>query len=178
MSKRRRHPGSQRFRGSMAGLYAPLPTLRRRPRGRPRTARGRCGSLLLHRSGPFTTYSLPVPRRTHSRSSYQRIPDGYSRLFRNAHHPGHCAGAACGGLNPDPAIRVRGADPHLLCGKAASSRFPTSEPPLRAVVAHNRRRNRRREREKPRHVRLCANASENGSCRCWRAAGSPLPERR
>ena len=35
----------------MAGLYAPLPTLRRRPRGRLRTARGRCGSLLLHRSG-------------------------------------------------------------------------------------------------------------------------------
>ena len=39
------------FRGSMAGLCAPLPTLRRRPRGRPRTARGRCGSLLLHRVG-------------------------------------------------------------------------------------------------------------------------------
>src|SRR5215470_9511378 len=34
----------------MAGLYAPLPTLRRRPRGRLRTARGRCGLLLLHRS--------------------------------------------------------------------------------------------------------------------------------
>lgn len=39
----------------MAGLYAPLPTLRPRPRGRRRTARGRCGSLLLHRSG------LPPP---------------------------------------------------------------------------------------------------------------------
>src|SRR5271168_1249049 len=51
MSERRRHPGSQRFRGSMAGLYAPLPTLRRRPRGRPRTDRGRRGLLLLHRSG-------------------------------------------------------------------------------------------------------------------------------
>ena len=37
------------FRGSMAGLCAPLPTLRRYPRGRRRTARGRCGSLLLHR---------------------------------------------------------------------------------------------------------------------------------
>src|SRR6516164_5479264 len=35
----------------MAGLYAPLPTLRRRPRGRLRTDQGRRGSLLLHRSG-------------------------------------------------------------------------------------------------------------------------------
>src|SRR5258708_40188284 len=39
------------FRGSMAGLCAPLPTLRRHPHGCPRTAWGRCGSLLLHRSG-------------------------------------------------------------------------------------------------------------------------------
>jgi hypothetical protein len=29
----------------------------------------------------------------------------------------------CGGLNPDPAIRVRGAYPHLLCSKAAQSWF-------------------------------------------------------
>src|SRR6202048_3325703 len=35
----------------MAGVYAPLPTLRRRPRGRLRTDRGRRGLLLLHRSG-------------------------------------------------------------------------------------------------------------------------------
>ena len=41
--------------------------------------------------------------------------------FRNAHHPDHCVRAACGGLNPDPAIRVRGAHPHLLCSKAAQS---------------------------------------------------------
>ena len=75
MSERRRHPGSQRFRGSMAGLYAPLPTLRRRPRGRLRTARGRCGSLLLHRSGlaPQTPCRSPgaltrVAARTLARS--------------------------------------------------------------------------------------------------------------
>ena len=35
----------------MAGLCIPLPTLRRHPRGCQRTAWGRCGSLLLHRSG-------------------------------------------------------------------------------------------------------------------------------
>ena len=47
----RRHPGQLSYRGSMAGLHVPLPTLRRHPRECPRTARGRCGSLLLHRSG-------------------------------------------------------------------------------------------------------------------------------
>src|ERR1700751_3252833 len=36
-------------RGSMAGLCAPLSTLRRNPRGQLRMTRGRCGSLLLHR---------------------------------------------------------------------------------------------------------------------------------
>jgi len=39
------------FRGSMAGLCAPLSTLRRGPRGQLRMTRGRCGSLLLHRKG-------------------------------------------------------------------------------------------------------------------------------
>src|SRR6266508_1571191 len=58
-SKRRRHPGIG-FRGSMAGLCPPLPTLRRRPRGRQRTARGRCRSLLLHRSG----LAPPTPCRS------------------------------------------------------------------------------------------------------------------
>jgi len=48
------HVGTQidsSFRSSMAGLCAPLPTLRRHPHERRRTARGRCGSLLLHRGG-------------------------------------------------------------------------------------------------------------------------------
>src|SRR5215467_4841435 len=45
----------------MAGLHAPLPTLRSRPRGRPRTDRGRCGLLLLHRTGlsPHTPCRSP-----------------------------------------------------------------------------------------------------------------------
>src|SRR6266850_1799009 len=45
----------------MAGLYAPLPTLRRRPRGRLRTDRRRRGLLLLHRSGlsPHTPCQSP-----------------------------------------------------------------------------------------------------------------------
>src|SRR5271166_2996191 len=59
-SERRRHPEAQRFRGSMAGLHVPLPTLRRRPRRRLRTAQGRCGSLPLHRGG----LSPPTPCRS------------------------------------------------------------------------------------------------------------------
>jgi hypothetical protein len=58
-SKQRRHPGIG-FRGSMAGLCPPLPTLRRRPYGRQRMARGRCGSLLLHRNG----LAPPTPCRS------------------------------------------------------------------------------------------------------------------
>ena len=49
--------GVTNFRGSMAGLHDPLPTLRRYPHGDRRTARGRCGSLFLHRSG----LSPPTP---------------------------------------------------------------------------------------------------------------------
>ena len=66
-------------------------------------------------------YAFDTSSTVQSHSSYQRTADGFPRLFRNAHHPGHCAGAACGGLDPDPAIRARGAGPHLLCSKAASS---------------------------------------------------------
>src|SRR5262249_37235755 len=55
-----RHPESVFYRGLMAGLHVPLPTLRRHPRGCLRTAWGRCGSLLLHRSG----LAPPTPCRS------------------------------------------------------------------------------------------------------------------
>src|SRR6516165_1039076 len=51
----------------MAGLYAPLPTLRSRPRGRLRTDRGRRGLLLLHRSG-LCRVEVPVARHLPHRS--------------------------------------------------------------------------------------------------------------
>ena len=58
-------PSTMTFRGSMAGLHVPLPTLRLHPRGCRRTARGRCGSLFLTSRWTFTTYSSPVlSRRT------------------------------------------------------------------------------------------------------------------
>jgi hypothetical protein len=50
-AERRRRPGNEYFRGSMAGPCAPLSTLRCCPRGQLRMTRGRCGSLLLHRDG-------------------------------------------------------------------------------------------------------------------------------
>ena len=57
-------PRMNTFRGSMAGLCAPLPTLRRRPHGRRRMARGHRGWLGLRRNGlaPATIYRSP--RRT------------------------------------------------------------------------------------------------------------------
>src|SRR3954470_7369137 len=67
-------------------------------------------------------YAFDTSATVHSRSSDQRTPDGIAPAFcRNAHHPGHWTESACGGLDPDPAIRARGADPHLLCSKAARS---------------------------------------------------------
>lgn len=45
----------------MAGLCTPRPTLRRRPYGRLRTARARCGSLLLHREGLALSTSCRSP---------------------------------------------------------------------------------------------------------------------
>ena len=60
LHRQRRHPGFVFYRGSMAGLPVPLPTLRRRPHGRLRTAWGRCGLLLLHRRG----LAPPTPCRS------------------------------------------------------------------------------------------------------------------
>src|SRR6266545_1357334 len=80
-SKRRRHPGIG-FRGSMAGLCPPLPTLRRRPRGRQRTARGRCRSLLLHRSGlaPPTPCRSPGALRVSHAQPRSLVSVGYVQL--------------------------------------------------------------------------------------------------
>src|SRR5260370_27076732 len=48
----------------MAGLCAPLSTLRRCPRGHLRMTRGRCGSLLLHRDGLAPSTPCRSSRRT------------------------------------------------------------------------------------------------------------------
>src|SRR6266852_3978755 len=55
----------------MAGLCAPLSTLRRYPHGHQRMTRGRCGSLLLHRDGlaPSTPCRSPGALRTSPREA-------------------------------------------------------------------------------------------------------------
>jgi hypothetical protein len=69
-------PGNYRFRGSMAGLCPPLPTLRRRPCERQRSARGRCGSLRLHRVGlsPTTPCRSPGALRIRYAQPCSRSP--------------------------------------------------------------------------------------------------------
>src|SRR5262249_51547983 len=68
---------------------------------------------------------VPTLSTRHQRFTCVRLASahltGSPRLFRNAHPLGHWTKAACGGLDPDPAIRARGTCPHLLCSKAASS---------------------------------------------------------
>src|SRR5215469_1887297 len=57
------------FRGSMAGLCAPLSTLRRNPRGQLRMTRGRCGSLLLHRKRLALSTPCRSPGASHNESA-------------------------------------------------------------------------------------------------------------
>ena len=73
--------------------------------------------LVPSRSAFSVVTSLEVPLDASSavyfRSPSRLTPDALSeRLFRNVHHPGRGAGAACGSLEPPPARRSRGAYPH------------------------------------------------------------------
>src|SRR5262245_1277300 len=68
-------PRIRLFRGSMAGLCAPLSTLRRDPRGPLRMTRGRCGSLLLHRKGLAPSTPCRSPGASHNESAYAPTSD-------------------------------------------------------------------------------------------------------
>src|SRR3982074_2393564 len=59
----------------MAGLHTPLSTLHVRPHDRPRMTRGRCGSLLLHRSG----LAPPTPCRSPGAPRFGRSKTGVHR---------------------------------------------------------------------------------------------------
>jgi hypothetical protein len=67
---------NRNFRGSMAGLRAPLSTLRRGPHGQPRMTRGRCGSLLLHRKGLAPSTPCRSPGASHMFSGVPPIAAG------------------------------------------------------------------------------------------------------
>ena len=85
LSRPRRHPGAD-FRGSMAGLCDPpglrrgrlCSTLRHALAGRRRMTRGRCGSLLLHRSGlsPLTPCRSPGAYRDSRCAAPQQVAVG------------------------------------------------------------------------------------------------------
>src|SRR5271170_3431571 len=120
----------------MAGLYAPLPTLRPRPRGRVRTARGRCGSLFLHRSG----LAPPTPCRSPGALTFVRLTTTYLlevvlELCLQRSRPRLLTAAAWSGLGPVPEGRSRGAYPHLLhslCSRSISS----WRTPFRVLLQH------------------------------------------
>jgi len=61
-----RHPESVFYRGSMAGLHVPLPTLRRHPRGSLRTAWGRCGCRVERCRLPSTSPTDPTVQLSRS----------------------------------------------------------------------------------------------------------------
>src|SRR5215831_1322245 len=68
-------PGIGLFRGSMAGLCAPLSTLRRDPRGQLRKTRGRCGSLILHRKRLALSTPCRSPSASQIQSAMPHCPD-------------------------------------------------------------------------------------------------------
>jgi hypothetical protein len=121
-----------RLRGSTAGLCTPLPNLRRRPCRRPRTARGRCGSLLLHRVGLAPTTPCRSLRRTAKDSlrhlSMTIIP---RPAAWRAEGPGDCKPLSAHPSRPDaprPERRgstIEGADARSLKGQPRRSPRPS-----------------------------------------------------
>ena len=107
----------------MAGLYAPLPTLRSHPRGGLRTDRGRRGLLLLHRSGlsPHTPCRSPgalthVAVCTLAQSPYFVTAIRRLQTFRYLHDCSGCCRRE----------RIAGWASHPLESAALSRRTPTA----------------------------------------------------
>src|SRR6202011_5372946 len=108
----------------MAGLHAPLPTLRRRPRGRLRTDRGRRGLLLLHRSGlsPHTPCQSPgalthVAACTLARSPIRDpLPEGFSHFVSSMTAPVASGGSEIAGWAFHPLERCRLSTAHTQSG--------------------------------------------------------------
>src|SRR5258708_1861678 len=108
----------------MAGLYAPLPTLRSHPRGGLRTDRGRRGLLLLHRSGlsPHTPCRSPGALTRVAACTLARSPNVVAAIrrlqtFRLLHA---CSG--CFRLE-----RIAGWGLHPLESAALSRRTPKAD---------------------------------------------------
>ena len=81
----------------------------------------RSPSRLIPRLQPGLDFGVITRQSRHVTGgiAFARLPDSHltpsgDAFCRNAHHPGHCADAACGGLEPPPTSRPRGTYPHLL----------------------------------------------------------------
>src|SRR5438034_2296890 len=74
----------------MAGLCAPLSTLRQYPHGYLRMTRGRCGSLLLHRDGlaPSTPCRSPGALRVTPKSGHRSIQSACLKGAKAGHTDG------------------------------------------------------------------------------------------
>src|SRR6478609_8420231 len=126
----------------MAGLYAPLPALRRRPRGRLRTDRGRRGLLLLHRSGlsPHTPCQSPgaltrVAACTLARSPIRDpLPEGFRHFVASMPAPVASGWSGCRvGLAPTGKRRLVTA--HTLNGRSVQSAAMASHAPQQSFLS-------------------------------------------
>src|SRR5215471_10975130 len=109
----RQYRGLRFSRSVLAPDVGLAPPIRRMPSGQqagfPQTCPEEPGAFGFD----IITAALDASSTVHSHSPSQLVPDILlGRLFRNVHHPSHCAGAACGGLEPPPARRPRGTYPH------------------------------------------------------------------
>src|ERR1700687_2358203 len=96
------------FRGSMAGLCAPLSTLRRNPRGQLRMTRGRCGSLLLHRKRLALSTPCRSPGASQMYSALSPKPDIGPHRFSQCPLNDRDRGEPRGSAPPTPPyVRVR-----------------------------------------------------------------------
>jgi len=124
-------------------------------------------------------YAFDISSAVHFRSSSQRLPDGFIPPFPgHAHHPGHWAGAASGGLGPGPATRARGTCPHLSAARLLQAALRA---PFRAIVAHSHRHTRMgMKTERPRRLSFarfsCARSqSRRGRCEGGSGGRGPRP---
>jgi hypothetical protein len=121
----------------------------------------------------------------HQRFALTRLPDPHltrstSRLFRSAHHERLLADAACGGLKPPPARRLRRTHLHLLHSTASGGPTPTPPsaflthdlPELVDRLAFGGCPTRLRSPSGPPH------APEGTAAQTWLRPGNPEPELR
>src|SRR4030081_3459432 len=107
----------------MAGLCAPLSTLRQYPHGYLRMTRGRCGSLLLHRDGlaPSTPCRSPGALRFTPKSRHSEF--GSACLKRPTTE------VASFLFDPLPVLNISGNDRRAAAGPA----HPSGTPALRML---------------------------------------------